>query len=118
MSANSPACSKCGERAIRTIESHQQLSHTRRRKRCKACGHSYTTYEVSAERFDKLIHAEEVLARIGSFFNSANTSNNSSKIITCDLCIHMSPRNGCTMGFPEAGGDFATECSFYEDSAG
>jgi hypothetical protein len=117
MANNLPTCPKCGERNIRYGESHKMKDHVRRRKICRSCDYRFTTYELSSEYFEKLRKAAETLDRIRSCFGEESGSGvaGANPRDSCDYCIHMSATQGCTMGFPEAGGDFAKECFCYTE---
>lgn len=111
MASTVPICPKCGKQTVRCIETNKHINHIRRRKVCKTCDHHYTTYEVSAEYFEQLKRAEETVKRIRSCFQFDSTA----RVVTgkrCEDCMYMEPE-GCSMEFPEAGGDFAEECSLY-----
>ena len=52
--ANTPACPECGECRSHTTDSHgtgdfHGLTARRRRRQCSACGHRFTTYEISED---------------------------------------------------------------------
>lgn len=33
--------------------------------------------------------------------------------LVCEQCVHWLGERGCDFGFPDAGGDFATDCSLF-----
>lgn len=54
-------CPLCGSDDSRVIDSrHISDGSTRRRRVCKGCNIRFSTYELSAEEYDKLKHIEEL----------------------------------------------------------
>ena len=47
------SCPKC-QGFARVFDSRQTYEHTYRRKTCKKCGHTFSTYEIHADEFDKV----------------------------------------------------------------
>jgi hypothetical protein len=94
-------CSSCGSLAVFVIESRNTANARRRRKRCDRCGHRETTYEISQEEYKAL--------------TKGKTTPEAKPSLSCDTCIHWETTS-CGMGFPEAGGRFAAECSCYSAS--
>lgn len=35
--------------------------------------------------------------------------------LVCEQCVHWRGESGCDFGFPDAGGDFATDCSLFRE---
>jgi transcriptional regulator NrdR family protein len=57
-------CSSCGGQSLEVIESRQRKDWRRRRHSCVQCGHRWTTYEISAERFEEYRAASHALRAI------------------------------------------------------
>ena len=74
-----------------------------------------STYEIPSEHFDQLKEAQEVLSALKSLLKTKGVGTATGKTLTCELCIHMNNYGKCTMDFPEAGGQFASECSLYTE---
>ena len=94
------ACPSCGSLALFVIES-RPLSNggRRRRKRCSRCAEKFTTYEISQEEYKALRRGTRV-------------TREPKPKLSCQDCPHWEA-TGCGLGFPEAGGIFAAECSCY-----
>ena len=50
----SAPCPSCPDGKIKTIDTRQQPGTVRRRHRCRACNHRWTTYEISREDYHLL----------------------------------------------------------------
>ena len=74
-----------------------------------------STYEIPSEHFDQLKEAQEVLYNLKKLLKPKGVETTSGRTLTCELCIHMNNYGKCTMDFPEAGGQFASECSLYTE---
>ena len=93
-------CTICGSLAVFIIESRPLPNGgRRRRKRCDRCGHRETTYEITAQEYKAL--------RGRGKPKPAPVSTES-----CEQCIHWETTS-CGLGFPEAGGKFAADCSCF-----
>ena len=46
-------CPKCHSTS-HVLDSRQNNDHTYRRRRCNKCPHSWTTYEIHGDEFDKV----------------------------------------------------------------
>jgi transcriptional regulator NrdR family protein len=46
-------CPKC-QSTSRVIDSRQNYEHTYRRRECNKCAHTWTTYEIHSDQFDKI----------------------------------------------------------------
>ena len=120
--ANWPTnCSHCGASAVRVLETRPNGKAIRRRKHCEACGQRETTYEISQKQYKEL----DVLAKLRHvLMGSKGVEPAPMRRATrkkaelkqegpdCSECIHWQ-HNDCGMSFPEAGGDFAAECSCF-----
>jgi hypothetical protein len=63
-------------------------------------------YEITPEILDKYKEMQDKFDRLHSLlFNEAPT-------LTCHQC-HQWDRDHCSLHLPEAGGTFASECSYY-----
>jgi hypothetical protein len=108
--ANRPTnCSACGAREVRVIETRANNQAIRRRKQCLACKHRETTYEISQAQYHQL----QTLDKLRAVLLGTDASPIKTKL-TCLDCTYWK-RSGCDMGFPEAGGAFAGECSCYQN---
>ena len=110
-------CLLCGAHNCITVESRTTKDSRRRRKECQTCKRRHTVHEVNERFFEEAIENRRLIKyiteklKIQTVLPSDLTKNNSH--FTCDSCVHMMS-SGCSFGFPEAGGNFATECSTYE----
>lgn len=60
---DSVQCPKCnGESHV--IDSRDEESARRRRRKCDSCGHRYTTYEIHAEEYNRIRKLKVEAARI------------------------------------------------------
>jgi hypothetical protein len=99
-------CSNCGANAVRVLETRPNRNAIRRRKHCCNCGHRETTYEISQAQYKEL----EVLARLRKVLSGEEPAPVG---LMCQDCSNWAG-GGCSFGFPEAGGRFATGCSVFE----
>jgi hypothetical protein len=79
------------------------------------CDKRVTTYELPSEQFEDLKNAQMVLNNLKKVLETGGVSTVNSRKPNCALCIYMDEFEGCTMGFPEAGGAFAEECNLYKE---
>jgi hypothetical protein len=105
-------CRKCGGSRIKVIESTSLADHVRRRRKCKDCDHRITTYEVEGDYLQTLRQSHETLNEIRALLGGKDPRGLLRVTRSCNDCMYMEPE-GCSMEFPEAGGDFAEECSLY-----
>lgn len=79
------------------------------RRQCAHCGHAGTMYEVKLGLLDELRelrrNRDKIRRLVGGVVAAASE--------TCQECLLWGPR-GCGLELPEAGGDFAAECSAYQ----
>lgn len=112
---NESKCPSCGEMGLATRESRKTREATRRRRVCSICGFRHTTYEVSQVWYREAQRYREIVAKLeevmGLEFNG-NLNKTKPSRASCLMCTFMTDR-GCSFGFPEAGDEFATECSQY-----
>ena len=74
--------------------------------RCIACKHSWTTYEVTQETLDKYKVLQQKLDFLRThLFSEGN-------VFDCHNCTQWE-NDHCSLDIPEAGGSFASECSYY-----
>jgi hypothetical protein len=109
-------CPHCGIRAVRILESRKEGGFIRRRKKCSACDERFTTFELTQSQLDELRYLSGVAKKLFKFIEEHESKTFSAASKNCDYCIHMSALGECSMGFPEAGGSFADECSLYRES--
>lgn len=100
-----PACKKDG---LFVLESRKSGTTTRRRKECSYCRHRETTYELFQDEYFELKKTHTLFGKFKALIESATVEN-----VMCSQCKHMD-RLGCAFEFPEAGGNFAAECSMFE----
>jgi hypothetical protein len=105
-------CTECGQLALKVLESRITAHYRRRRKVCEACGAKFTTYEISREDYQLLEQAKKHGAAApppAPPEPPAETHRGH-----CSHCTHWQTRYAvCSMGFPEAGGFFASACACY-----
>lgn len=101
-------CPECHATRINVIESHLTFNNQakRIRRRCIACKHSWTTYEVTQETLDKY----KVLQQKIDFLRMHLFSEGN--VFDCHNCTQWE-NDHCSLDIPEAGGSFASECSYY-----
>lgn len=103
-------CPVCLTTSLRVIESKPGQNGTvRRRKACEQCGHRFTTREITDNTYFQLLESQRILAKVRGWLGGSpvmRTAHN------CEQCVHWS-KDECNMGFPEAGGPFAEECSTF-----
>ena len=110
--ANRPTnCSNCGACEVRVMETRSNNRAIRRRKECLACKHRETTYEISQAKYFQL----KTLDKLRAVLLGTDTPPSKPQL-SCSSCTHWS-HGACDMGFPEAGGSFADECSCYSRGA-
>lgn len=100
-------CPTCRTITCKTIESRKTKDARRRRKECITCGTRVTTYEVSSEFYSEAITNKTLIEKVINLFGVSKV-----KTKTCGECSYM-VSSECSFGFPEAGGDFAEECSMF-----
>ncbi len=105
-------CPECGEQGFRVIESRFVEDTKRRRKACEKCGHRMTTYEVSQKFYKTANHNAQIVGKLRVALGTDASVGKRQKSATCDSCQYMT-KGECLFGFPEAGGEFASECSTY-----
>lgn len=104
-------CPKCQLSAVRVSESRPSINGTtRRRKICNACGYRFTTREITEDQYQRFNELIRIVARVRMALTPGDDSVGGH---TCDDCKHWDAKAGCGMGFPEAGGEFAEECSTF-----
>ena len=104
-------CTECGQPALKVLESRITAHYRRRRKACEACGAKFTTYEISREDYQLLEHAKKHGVGAAPAPEPPPTDTHRGH---CSHCIHWQTRYAaCSMGFPEAGGFFASACACY-----
>lgn len=109
-------CPVCKQRTAITLESRSNKDNSRRRrKECSECKHRFTTHEVSEEFYKTALTNKKALDTIMKCLNLNESSliNGESDGYDCGDCVHMRSF-GCGFEFPDAGGNFANECSMFE----
>lgn len=110
-------CPFCNQKDCLTIDSRTTKISRRRRKECQTCKKKHTSHEVSEEFFKQAIENERLIKyfikklKIRNKFTPPSVGTETS--ITCESCAYMMS-SGCSFDFPEAGDDFAEECSMYK----
>lgn len=106
----------CSQLGFAAQESRKTREATRRRRVCSSCDYRVTTYEVSQSWYREAQRNREIVSKLeevmGRSAKGGSSKTKSSKA-SCSMCSFMTDR-GCSFEFPEAGGDFATECSQYD----
>jgi rRNA maturation protein Nop10 len=93
-------CPECNEKAVAVVETRKNsLGHRYRRKRCMACDHWFTTYEVPQDFYKMVTKPPE------------DTSSNS-VVNKCLSCAHTG-RSGCTFSLPEYLTSESYDCNHY-----
>lgn len=109
-------CSKCREPGFDVIDSRKTGDAIRRRLGCSSCGHRETVFEIRQADYDRYKENERIVAKLrdalGVDKEQSLSKTNVSKA-SCLMCSFMSLR-GCVFAFPEAGDEFAAECSQYD----
>ena len=110
-------CPFCNQKDCLTIDSRSTKISRRRRKECQTCNKRHTTHEISEEFFEQAVENQRLISYITEQLkiskNSIVVSKNKTPSVTCDSCISYTKSLGCSFDFPEAGDDFASECSLY-----
>lgn len=106
-------CSACGSIKLKPIESHKSFTTLaddiqRRRYRCQ-CGHSESIYVVTKALLEDYKDLK-MRARLAAEMLTGLTQT-LKQCSSCSFWDHDSLK--CSLGFPEAGGTFAEECSSY-----
>ena len=105
-------CTECGQPALKVLESRITAHYRRRRKACEACGAKFTTYEISREDYQLLEHAKK--HGVGTPAPAPEPPPTNTQRGHCSHCVHWQSRYAaCSIGFPEAGGFFASACACY-----
>lgn len=100
-------CPVCRTISCKTIESRKTGDARRRRKQCTTCKTRVTTYEVSSEFYSESIANKKLIEKVTNLFGVSKA-----KPKTCGECEYMISSE-CSFGFPEAGGEFADECTMF-----
>lgn len=103
-------CLNCGVRELRVIETRFNNNAIRRRKHCLSCGNRETTYEISQLRYKQL----QAVDKIRTILLGGDPLSTAEPGLSCLTCIHWA-QHKCSMGFPEAGGFFASDCACYQN---
>lgn len=75
---DSVQCPKCnGESHV--IDSRDEESARRRRRKCDSCGHRYSTYEIHAEEYNRIRKLEPVITALQAIIGQFGVSNGTSK---------------------------------------
>lgn len=112
---NEQRCPECNEYGFATQESRKTREATRRRRVCSSCDYRQTTYEVSQVWYREAQKNRDIVSKLEEVMglrSQGGADKTKSFKAFCSMCTFMTNR-GCSFGFPEAGGDFATECSQY-----
>jgi predicted RNA-binding Zn-ribbon protein involved in translation (DUF1610 family) len=113
--SNEPHCPECGEPTLATRESRKTREATRRRRICSVCGFRHTTYEVSQTWYREAQRNRDIVSKLQEVMGAGlqtKLKKTKTSRASCLMCTFMTDR-GCSFGFPEAGDEFATECSQY-----
>lgn len=106
-----PECPQCKQHGLRVLESKKASDGQRRRKKCECCGYRFTTYEVSADFYNKaqqnLILVSKLHALLGG-----NCLASEPVIIKCKTCSH-NEQGQCAFDFPEYDTTDSFDCNHY-----
>jgi len=108
-------CPKCGEFALKTIESKPTPEGKRRRYGCKHCDYRETTYEIPSLFYDELVELRRTMREVKNLISPSAPSElqQSTRHVICYSCDHFGVK-GCGFGYPEAGSLKAEGCFNYE----
>lgn len=108
------SCPSCYLREVKVIESRRSSNHIRRRRECLSCNHRWSTMEISKELYDRLVASELLVSRVQKVMaKKEEVKEPISEKKICENCVYW--ESECTMDFPEAGGEFARDCSLYTE---
>jgi hypothetical protein len=108
-------CPKCDAPGYAFRESRRTQDAIRRRLVCSSCGHRETVFEVSQSWYDEACSNARIISKLRTALGAGSPeslSETKAPEASCLMCSFMSGK-GCFFGFPEAGGEFAAECSQY-----
>lgn len=71
-------------------------------------------YGITRQAID-LIRKGETYANVYTRLQDEGYSLRSSGSLLCETCVHWRDGKGCDFGFPDAGGDFATDCYLFRE---
>lgn len=71
-------------------------------------------YGITRQAID-LVRTGKTYANVYTRLQSEGYSLRSSGSLLCETCVHWSDGRGCDFEFPDAGGDFATDCYLYRN---
>lgn len=109
-------CPKCQEQGFDVIESRKTGGAIRRRLGCSSCGHRETVFEIKQVDYDRYKENERIITKLRDALEVSgeeSLSKTRASRASCLMCRFMSGR-GCSFDFPEAGDEFAAECSQYD----
>ena len=101
-------CPKCHTRNVTVVESHSTFrgQAKRIRRRCSSCRHAWTIYEIDQETVDKYKALQQKFDYLRNYLFAEGN------VLDCHGC-HQWVDGECSLDIPEAGGSFASECSYY-----
>lgn len=110
-------CMRCKQPRAIVLETRQVGTTTRRRRRCTACGHRCTTYELQQDEWQQLTTAAALLQRIEKTLLPLRGRGASplepDHAIPCHTCRYV-VGDDCSFGFPEYGTTEAKYCVMRE----
>jgi transcriptional regulator NrdR family protein len=59
-------CPKCGSNQVYVVDSRPEKTFFKRRRECMFCGERFSTVEIKAEDYKRLVNIEETLLRLVS----------------------------------------------------
>ena len=104
-------CPQCNQSGLRVIESRKSSDATRRRKKCECCGYRFTTYEVSADFYNKAQENQLLVSKLHALLSGEPLTTNAVKI-KCRDCTH-NEGDQCAFGFPEYDTIESFDCNHY-----
>lgn len=107
------SCPACAAGRLYTLETRQTGGAIRRRRRCNACGHRTTTYEISQELYQQLQTASATLDRVLAALDTQPLAPVPERApLPCETCAYAT-RGRCSFDYPEAFTQDAIDCSMY-----
>lgn len=109
-------CPECSSNRFYVIET--RVNHDRKRRRrwaCSDCGYRETTIEITKHEHERLLVADQAIKDVVRAIAGQSRSSKPSASRSCQCCLFLTDGK-CEFGFPEAGDDFAEDCSLYKRS--
>lgn len=107
-------CPRCGHDRFHIIETRVTQAGRRRRRSCQACKYRETTVEIAKHEHQRLLVADRALKNVIQVVLKGKTK--TSPVTAGQSCqdCQFYVNSVCEFEFPEAGDEFAEECSLYK----